>query len=372
MIAPVEIRTRRLFESLSTASGDDVFIPTFEDDPRREPPRRELMVDAAPDLLRLAEAGMLDTVRSPHDLTKYALPLARRASALYMIKDMARPLVVKFQNQGDLEGEARALQTWRELAGVACPEVYRTGVVPYTHDSVHPMRYIIMEGITDGSGNPAPHAQKFMDENPDMVEAIAESMGTMLAKMHSVVSDKPSDTREFYFGAMQRERPYFLSFGVTESQVQRLLSEIQQAPFPQFGSLIHCDYAAYNVLLDKGDPAKLRPIDPQPAYGEPYHDVVYFLNGVERTEAGVLEDPDNTALLRSSRTERKFVDAVMNAYQSTAAVTFDERRLLLVQIIKETRLTHFDENVRGFPDEVLAIDLRKRLLRERISRLVGS
>lgn len=343
---------------------------------------RVLRENAPRYFVNLIENNVLENVSSLADIeTEQVAALAGDTSCGYFLRNNDKPTVVKFRTWGTT-AEANALQAWRDV-GARVPRVEAFGVVPITANTKPRIRYIVMEGITDQQGNPAPTAHAFIQANPDKAAEVGAAMGRELAKMHRVVMpgtvgsfseegirEGYASVDEFYTHALDEERSYLVSIGLTEEQVDKLKEKVGKIDFPEEGVLIHSDYGVHNVLVEQGDASKVRPFDPNAKVGDPYFDIARFLNKIALKKAEYEANPHDDKLKKDYELERALGESLIEQYKQESGIEFDEPRMLLNQIVKETRVLHYEEKkvAAGVP---LSTKLRKDILKQQVGKLLG-
>ncbi len=367
-------------------------IPIHPVDALTIPETREIRENAPTLLLSLIENGKLENVDSIQDLPERSLrPLAGRASACYFLTDNAQPRVIKFRYSG-VEAEAQALSLW-QTHDVSVPDVYAAGVVPTTVQTKRLSKYIIMEGIVDTEGKPAPTGNQYALAHPEALPALGRLIGAELAKIHAISTSlpfgsfsdmgKPEDTvstlKELFTNNLARERLYLHTLGIAEDQIHTLQEAIHEIDFPDQGVCIHGDPGLHNILIASEEPLEIKVFDPNPKIHDPYWDLARMSIRQAVIEEYAREHPEDAEFAETSQKEKAFIDTAMAVYWTNSGRKYDEKRMLVNEIfrgigpLRRYQKSDAETVPLGFMRKEIprdtAVDLRKKVLAKQIQKL---
>ncbi|OGH30138.1 MAG: hypothetical protein A3F30_00590 [Candidatus Levybacteria bacterium RIFCSPHIGHO2_12_FULL_37_12] len=227
-------------------------------------------------------------------------------SACYLLMHSEWPSVIKLKNTGAF-AEAETLDTWYSQ-GVQVPKVLDTGTVRDQANNSD-IQFLQLETICNQNNDEiAPLGYEFIDANLSRASELGNLMGKELAKMHSASSahvfgrfgDIQGPVYPLWNGYLTdlllQYREYFLSKGITESQLRMLFKRLTKITFPEKGSYIHGDFGIHNILVSQKQGIKVYVIDPDPQIGDPYFDVASILFRLQISKIMYDLNPSNTEI----------------------------------------------------------------------------
>lgn len=152
-------------------------VPAHNAELTPSPETKIIRVNTPKLLISLIEQGALENISSLSDIPSGSVTALEGgvSSACYFLENNGKPLVVKFRTWG-VAAEAEALRKWRGVE-VSVPEVIKDGVVGLDIGTKLPVKYIILEGITDKKGGIAPTATDFVVRSNENLEQLGREMG---------------------------------------------------------------------------------------------------------------------------------------------------------------------------------------------------
>lgn len=303
-----------------------VTSPTVEEWMPQE--AKELRRNAPDYFVELIESGVLENITSLDDLEPGSVTALEGgvSSACYIIQNNGESQVLKLRNDG-MDAEAKALQIW-EKTGASIPKVFSSGTISSTVDTALPVKYLLLEGIVDESGNGAPLASTYIDTNPSANAEIAYAMGGELAKMHRATSSRPIgpyadmweaklDTEswsQFLIDDMMRHKRLLTELGFSDEQIGMIRHTIGNLPEPEESVYLHNDFAPRNTLVKATDPLAVSIFDPNPIVGDRHWDLARQVNrhGIAQKKAEA--NPANNHYQSDYARERQYVDSLFTGY----------------------------------------------------------
>jgi fructosamine-3-kinase len=214
-------------------------------------------------------------------------------------------VVIKLLFEG-AEAEAEALQFW-DKHGANVVKVVQAGTVPITQRTKHPVKYLILEGVTDSRGQPALTCQQYVAEYPSATLHVGRLLGHELAKMHARTSyrtfgeyaDLPNAKAPFkswnaYLeGYLDVHHDYLLTLNILEADIERLRRVIREKKFAPHGRYIHGEFSLRNALVEKQRPLTVKVFDPNPTIGDPSWDLAVLQNNHDFSRRKIEVAPNN-------------------------------------------------------------------------------
>jgi hypothetical protein len=179
-------------------------------------------------------------LRSIEELPPGAIELLEggNASALYSLYTDKEFAVIKLRNDG-IEAEHEALTAWARK-GVRVPTIRKKGIVPSTKRT-SPVKYLILDFVTDKQGEQAPTGTAYLRKNPRRARRLGQLMGRTLARMHRAKSDRTfgefgdlsgsnrsplRSWNQYLLGYAHLHRRYLLRIGISRRSLAALTQAI--------------------------------------------------------------------------------------------------------------------------------------------------
>lgn len=295
--------------------------------------------------------------------------------------------VIKLRYRG-VAAEAKSLEAWSKQ-GASIVKVYSRGVIPETRGKEDPIKYLILEGVTDAKGHPAPTCYDYVESHPGSAKKLGDVLGCELAKMHRAKTQRtfgefadmwgknnsPYKTWNSYLdGFVMSHYDYLLTLGLTESKLKRLRKKIAEKHFPKQGVFVHGDYGLRNALLISQNPIKVVIFDPNPLIGNPSWDLAISYNNYEFERRKHDYAPRKKAYKVSFERDRDFLEGLIYGYEKEAKRKIDEEAVALSQLMQCTFLLQIEENKahkkKVDPNKEIEVMVRKDTIFDKVEKLV--
>lgn len=343
----------------------------------------------------LHDRGVFHDIRSLDDILPTGVEVLEGGanSACYWIAEPDSAVVLKIQKEG-VSSEAEWLETFRN-DGVRVPGVLAYGVIPGEEHHNRPTRFIALEGLLDDKGKRVKSVGSYVKDNPEMMRVVSGQMGAALAKIHSVVSDKPFGSyedqedgvrtfgswKEFLTESIRSDQ--LQTFGVSSAKHSEIISALDSIEFPEQGVYVHGDFNSRNVMMlsSDEDPVQIAVIDPAPHIGDPYWDLgnIGYINDLISAKTAL----DTTVAGNPKlwwEDNRIDVPLFLEAYFGGSPTELDPKRLAANQIAlmlrsferKRTPLADADITETQKKQFEIELKLRKQVLNEKIEILTAA
>lgn len=344
---------------------------------------KEMRQQAPYYLVALIEDGRLENVENIRDVHGGGIQaLGGESSACYLLENNGKKTFVKFRPRG-VFAEVESLQAWGER-GASVPHIQ--AVTEIRDATIHgkPVQALVMDAVVGENGENASDGYHFLSQHPDRRTSLSRLMGTELALMHRTQSDKPfggfADTwgagspyetlTEFYTDRVKNASEFLTRLGITDEQIAVLMDKIRTTAFPQKGVYVHGDYGLHNVLVESTEPLRIKVIDPNPDILDPYWDLAYQYNRLERKKALSASDPSDQNFKESYEKEQEYLEGLMQGYQAVLGIEeLDSSRLVINQIVKDIGSLRYHET-KSRSAQPKDIDISKEVLKKRILTFV--
>lgn len=339
-------------------------------------PESQIIRAHTPQLLNtLVDQGVLGNIESVADIKPGSVTALEGglSSACYFLENNGKPVAIKFRTWG-VDSEAETLRIWREV-GVNVTQINSSGDVPLNIGTKNPVRYLILEGIVDESGNPAPTGGKFLSNHPDLLQVIGAEMGHQLFLLHQAKAEHPFGSfgdgsarpqfetwSQHLSEIVETNKKYLLDIGVGQRSIDDVLQKYQQIHFPIQGSYLHNDFNLDNILVENINPLKIRVFDPDSLIGDPYWDLARVIS---RQDFHQLQAEKQGDTAQPWLEKEKTVNASLSdSYFKEAGQELDEQRLQ-ANLIGVTIIKNLYAGKRNKTEE---IDIRREQLKGYINQ----
>jgi fructosamine-3-kinase len=241
------------------------------------------------------DSRSLPSIRSLEDLRpEHVKPLSGGKDAVaYLINHPDVRVIIKIGIEG-IQAEAETISAWKKRS-VRVPAVIKTGIVPATNDTKHPVRYLVQEAMIDTNGRIIETCADYLTHDPSHARQVGQQLGKELNKIHSCISTRKfgefSDSHGsssdyaswngYIADCIRLQESYLRNIGVTKDEINAVITTIEALRYVKQGRYLHGDFSIRNVAIKQRDPLKVSVFDPNPIIGDPTWDISFLVNNYE-------------------------------------------------------------------------------------------
>lgn len=340
------------------------------------PPAAKWVRARAPKLIAsvIDDTDALSTVTSIEELRSEHIQALSGGvdAATYLVNKPDEQVIIKLSTSG-VDAEAEALEAWRKRH-VRVPKMIKTGIVPITKHTKHPIKYLVQQALLDRDGRLIETAVAYLTRAPKNARRIGRALGQELTKLHSAVSHRrfgefkdAVGSRSAYGSwnayiaeAFSRQFSYLKKLGINPEDMNRVVALMRAHSFVKKGRYLHGDFSIRNVAVKSHDPLKISIFDPNPVIGDPSWDVSVLVNNYEFAKRRLKYDDSQQDLYT-------LYQQVWVGFKQGYKRKIDEVGLLTAQLVQGIYQAQHAESI----DDAIGFQVRQEFLHDTVRKLAA-